>query len=133
MVHYEKYEYVELTIAGKNVGKEMRRRHTILQKFLIEILNVDAATADEDACKMEHALSPETLESLTDFIAFIQDCPRAGDSWLSRFEEYRRKGCVSDECELLSEAFFTELRNKKIETLSCPGDETGTRSREKSK
>ena len=87
MVNYEKYEYVELTKDGADVGKEIRRRHELLLKFLMDILKIDLKTADEDACKMEHALSDVTLGSLTDFMSFIQSCPRAGESWLQHFEE----------------------------------------------
>jgi DtxR family Mn-dependent transcriptional regulator len=90
LVNYEKYEYVELTKNGAGVGKEMRRRHEILRKFLTEILTIDHDVADEEACKMEHALSDATLDSLTDFMEFIQTCPRAGESWLSLFEAYRQ-------------------------------------------
>ena len=38
MVNYEKYEYVELTDDGADVGKEIRRRHELLLKFLMDIL-----------------------------------------------------------------------------------------------
>ena len=33
LVHYEKYEYVEPTEKGSEVGREMRRRHGILSRF----------------------------------------------------------------------------------------------------
>jgi DtxR family Mn-dependent transcriptional regulator len=98
LVHYEKYEYVELTKDGTTVGKDMRHRHDILLQFLTEVLKIDQATADEDACKMEHALSVDTLDSLTDFMAFIQSCPRAGQDWLNYFEEYRREGQRPEKC-----------------------------------
>ena len=83
-------EYIELTKSGGDVGKEMRRRHGVLNKFLTEILKIDAKVADDEACKMEHTLSSETLDSLVDFMEFIQTCPRAGESWLNNFEEYRK-------------------------------------------
>jgi len=90
LVHYEKYEYVELTDDGANIGREIRRKHELIRKFLTEILQIDFKTADEDACKIEHTLSPITLDSLTDFIEFIHICPMGGDR-PTLFEEYRRK------------------------------------------
>ncbi len=90
LVHYEKYEYVELTEHGADIGREMRRRHELIRKFLTEILQIDFRTADEDACRIEHTLSPSTLDSLTDFIEFIQTCPMGGDR-LNHFEEYRSR------------------------------------------
>ena len=40
LIHYEKYEYVELTDSGATVGLEMRRRHEVLFRFLVDILQV---------------------------------------------------------------------------------------------
>ena len=111
LVYYEKYEYVELTQNGADVGNEMRRRHGILLKFLTEILRIDFKTANQDACKIEHALCAETLNSLTDFMAFIQACPRAGDNWLKSFQEFRSRGSVPDQCRDGSRFFSCENRN----------------------
>ncbi len=111
LVHYEKYEYVELTGEGLTIGREMRRRHEILYRFLTGILKIDSRMADEEACKMEHTLSQATLESLTDFMAFIQECPRAGESWLKNFEEYRIHGYKPEKCRIRSDIFASELRS----------------------
>ena len=91
LVDYEKYEYIELTDRGSSLGKEVRRKHEAVQKFLIEILKVDAVTANAEACKMEHALSLSTLESLIDFMEFIQQGTFVQDDgdWLTLFGNYR--------------------------------------------
>ena len=112
MVHYEKHEYVELTPGGSKVGKEMNRRHVILKQFLTEILKIKNGIAEKEACQMEHALSAGTLDSLVDFMAFIQSCPRAGESWLQHFEDYRKHGYRPDVCELRSQEFATEIKRK---------------------
>jgi DtxR family Mn-dependent transcriptional regulator len=113
LVHYGKYEYVELTRAGTDVGKEMRRRHGVLKEFLTHVLKIEPQVADEEACKMEHVLSPETLHSLTDFMHFIQECPRAGENWLEHFEEYRRHGQNPQKCKAKMEDFACTLEERK--------------------
>jgi DtxR family transcriptional regulator, Mn-dependent transcriptional regulator len=112
LVNYEKYEYVELTQDGSDVGKEMRRRHEVLLKFLTEILEVKFDIADAEACKMEHTLSVNTLDSLTDFMEFIQICPRAGESWLKHFKEYRVEGHRPEKCQARREAFSRDFENQ---------------------
>jgi len=112
MVHYEKYEYIELTRSGTKVGKEMRRRHGIINEFLTSILKIDPEVADEDSCKMEHALSPSTLDSLTDFMQFIQACPRTGEGWLERFEAFREHGRIDENCQSHCEVFSDTLKKK---------------------
>jgi len=116
LVHYERYEYVELTPEGAEVGREMRRRHRILKKFLTEILHILPKTADGEACRMEHALGAETLDSLTDFMAFIQSCPRAGESWLQFFTEYRKSGRNPEACARHAEDFSCEFQ-RHVESL----------------
>jgi DtxR family Mn-dependent transcriptional regulator len=109
LVNYEKYEYVELTKAGAKIGREMRRRHKVLFKFLTQILKIDNKTADVEACCMEHSLSLNTLDRVTEFMDFIQDCPRAGESWLKYFEEYRLHGHKPEKCQACKELFPCEL------------------------
>ncbi|MEA2085177.1 MAG: metal-dependent transcriptional regulator [Thermodesulfobacteriota bacterium] len=110
LVNYEKYEYVELTGTGLDIGREMRRRHQLLRRFLTDILKVDFEVADEEACKMEHVLSSETLDSFTDFMKFIQTCPRTGESWLAYFEEYRLHGKRPEKCMERTEQFSSKLK-----------------------
>ena len=116
LVNYEKYEYVELTARGTGVGKEISRRHQLLFRFLTDILRIESGTADEEACKMEHTLSAGTLSSITDFMEFIQACPRAGESWLNQFEEFRLHGQRPEICADRTQNFSSEFR-KKVDSL----------------
>ncbi|HEC99769.1 MAG TPA: metal-dependent transcriptional regulator, partial [Proteobacteria bacterium] len=98
LIKHEKYEYVELTRDGLELGREVNRRHEILRRFFTDILNIDASQADADACKMEHAISPVSLEALIRFMEFIENCPRGGAGWLEYFSEYCRHGRSNDKC-----------------------------------
>lgn len=98
LVSHEKYDHVELTRKGRKVAKDIYRRHTMLKKFLTDILNIDAEIADEDACKMEHAVSPGTMERIVKFMEFIEACPRGGSGWLKNFDNYHRDGHSDEKC-----------------------------------
>mgnify|MGYP000495353864 CR=1 FL=1 len=126
LVNYEKYEYVELTRSGTSVGKEMRRRHKVLNKFLTEILRVQPEIADEEACRMEHTLSSHTLDSLIDFMEFIQTCPRTGENWLEFFTEYRKHGRRPEKCQARCESFSDDFK-KQVDSLEKKkkGKDTG--------
>jgi len=116
LIDYEKYEYLELTAKGSDVGQEIDQRHQIFRKFLTDILKIDYNKADEDACKMEHAVSPATLEAFVDFMEFIDNCPRGGASWLDYFNEYREHGQPKDKClERMKE--FAQEYNAKIKEM----------------
>lgn len=92
-VIHEKYGYVDLTEKGEALAKHIKRRHDVIAKFLTDILNIDYNIASEDACKMEHILSPETFQKLTKFIEFVETCP-AGQRpvWLESFDHYFKTG-----------------------------------------
>ncbi len=54
---------LHLTDAGRTIAEKIYERHTLLTKFLT-MLGVDAQTAAEDACKMEHDISDETFQAI---------------------------------------------------------------------
>ena len=56
-----------LTPEGREVAGKIFERHTVLSAFLIH-LGVDAQTAAEDACKMEHDISDASLEAIKAFV-----------------------------------------------------------------
>ena len=67
---------LHLTEAGLEVADKMYRRHTLLSDFFISI-GVDAETATEDACKIEHHLSDASFTALESFIR-----QRKGDDYV---------------------------------------------------
>ncbi|MEW6686610.1 MAG: metal-dependent transcriptional regulator [Candidatus Edwardsbacteria bacterium] len=92
-VAHERYGYVELTKEGEVLAQQVQRRHDILIKFLTDILTIDPKIADEDACKMEHTLSPQTFQKLTKFIEFIKTCPDGQrPDWLKSFDYHFKTG-----------------------------------------
>ena len=68
LVTHEKYGPLELTLAGERQAKKVKNRHRHLKDFLINVLGVDRATAEKDACAMEHHISAITLEKLIGFL-----------------------------------------------------------------
>ena len=67
LIEHEHYGQITLTESGLLEARAVRRRHNLLKTFLMEILGVAEATAEEDACRMEHVVSPESLEKLESF------------------------------------------------------------------
>jgi len=114
LIDYEKHEYLELTGKGSDVGNDIDQRHQILRRFLTDILKIDLDQADQDACKMEHAVSPITLKRFVDLMKFIEDCPRGGAAWLEYFNEYKELGQQKDKgkCIERMKRFVNEFNNK---------------------
>ncbi len=85
LVMHEKYGSVELTPRGKAVADDVWRRHEALWVFLTEILGVSEETAEGDACKLEHYLSPDATERLTCFVEFVLKGEKGRPQWLEDF------------------------------------------------
>jgi DtxR family transcriptional regulator, Mn-dependent transcriptional regulator len=68
LVRHERYGGVELTSRGRRVARETDRRHQLLRGFLVNVLGVDARTAERDACRLEHGLSQATVKRLVEFV-----------------------------------------------------------------
>ncbi len=54
---------ITLTDTGLAVAEKIYERHTLLTQLLMT-LGVSEATALEDACKLEHAISDESFEAI---------------------------------------------------------------------
>jgi len=57
---YEKYRGVTLTEAGLRVGKKIKRKHRLLERFLVDILGAKKENFHDEACRLEHSLSDES-------------------------------------------------------------------------
>lgn len=58
---------LELTPTGRKIAETIYERHILLSNWLTS-LGVPSHIAVEDACKMEHDISPITFQKLKDFI-----------------------------------------------------------------
>ena len=56
---------ITLTEQGMAIAASMLDRHHTLTRFLMA-LGVDAATAEADACKIEHDISQKTFDAICD-------------------------------------------------------------------
>lgn len=64
----DKDNTIHLADAGMAIAREIYERHKFLTEFLIYI-GVDADTAEKDACRIEHDLSPSTFDAFKRFYA----------------------------------------------------------------
>ena len=71
LIEHEHYGDVKLTEKGLKAARQVRARHNTLKAFLIDVLDVDEETAENDACRMEHAISRETATKLEEYLKKI--------------------------------------------------------------
>jgi DtxR family transcriptional regulator, Mn-dependent transcriptional regulator len=71
LAEHQRYGEVTLTPEGRRTARDVYHRHTTLLHFLTDVLGVDAVTAEEDACKLEHSLSQASVAKLTEFVELM--------------------------------------------------------------
>ena len=55
--------HITLTASGRKIAESIYERNTLLSSWL-ERLGVDSKTAAEDACRIEHVISPESFTAI---------------------------------------------------------------------
>ena len=64
---------LKLTDEGLKTAKKVYEKHTNLTKFLMLTAGVNEETAENDACRIEHIISPETFKGIKRFIKEHKD------------------------------------------------------------
>lgn len=72
LVVHEPYGCVELTVAGLELARRTESNRRVLTVFLNEILGVSESVAEEDACMIEHLVSPQAAVELLRLTTFLR-------------------------------------------------------------
>lgn len=91
-VNYTPYDVITLTAEGLDVANRVIRRHQVLNDFFTGVLGIDSTIAEEGACKLEHNIPRPILESLVEFLEFVETCPKAGAEWIDNFQHRCKTG-----------------------------------------
>ena len=62
-----------LTEEGLKTAKKIYEKHTNLTKFLMLTAGVSAEVAENDACRIEHIISPETFKGIKKYLKENKD------------------------------------------------------------
>lgn len=60
--------FITLTDSGLQIAETIYERHDVLSRWLIS-LGVDEHIATEDACRMEHVISPESFTAIKNYVS----------------------------------------------------------------
>ena len=107
-VEQEPYGYLELTALGREKAKALIHREQLIYKFFEDVLKLPSDEAKDNACAIEHYISPICLERFLSFIEFLSTCPHAKPKFLEHFRKFINDGddknlaCVACCCHEMS-------------------------------
>ena len=88
LVNYAPYDVVTLTDRGKEIARNISRKHDALLRFFTNVLDLHSEEAEAFACKMEHGIPDHVLERFIAFSEFVQRCPNSAASWQQKSHGY---------------------------------------------
>ncbi len=99
---------IRLTEQGQKTAECVLKKHKILECFFTEMLGMDQDTASEQACRIEHEASNETISRLDQYIS----CPR-------KCMKKRNRPCPKA-CDLKSLSFYKEKETVRVALIRGP-------------
>jgi len=93
-VDYEKYKGATLTAKGMEIARSIKRKHRLLERFLVDIVGASKAESHEEACRLEHVVSDESINTICQLTNNPRFCPDG-----EPIPECEQKDCVSCETE----------------------------------
>jgi DtxR family Mn-dependent transcriptional regulator len=75
LVQHEARGPVRLTDEGERMASSLIRRHRLWENFLVQFLGFPWEKVHDEACRLEHATSPELEERLFRFLGDLETCP----------------------------------------------------------
>ncbi|MHB9036858.1 MAG: metal-dependent transcriptional regulator [Armatimonadota bacterium] len=119
LVKHAPYENVELTENGLELARNIAHRHSAVKDFLVGVLGLDQTDAEAEACGIEHAIRPETLDKLLKFAAFVRACDDDQSLRLAHFQHYMKHGTYPENCAMCRSQSDV-ITTTKLSNL-CPG------------
>ncbi|NOZ85504.1 MAG: DtxR family transcriptional regulator [Deltaproteobacteria bacterium] len=127
LIKYVRREYIALTPDGEKEARRIYARHQVLERFFLDVLDVNPKTARNDACAIEHFLSPQVMDRIVRFFEFLDMCPE-GQAFITKFQNCSilekqdgTPGCHS-ECTPSIEVLRPDLHRVKSVADLNPGE-----------
>ncbi len=74
-VDYEKYKGATLTAKGMEIARSIKRKHRLLERFLVDIVGASRSESHEEACRLEHVVSDESINTICQLTNNPRFCP----------------------------------------------------------
>lgn len=72
---HESAREITLTPEGERLAKDLTRRRRLAERLLSDVLNMEPAAIDPNACQLEHILSSEVAEHICTLLGHPTVCP----------------------------------------------------------
>lgn len=75
LIDYTPYRGAVLTETGRAIATKVKRKHRLLERFLVDICGIDKRESHEQACEIEHVISDKAIDNLSAQLGHPSTCP----------------------------------------------------------
>lgn len=75
LIAYHRYQDIILTPTGQRQAQALIRRHRLAERLLTDFLKVPLDRAHDEACRLEHVLSPDLASRVSGALGGPETCP----------------------------------------------------------
>lgn len=118
LVNYNSYKGVTLTPDGKRIALEVIRHHRLLESYLRESMGYKLAKVHDEACKLEHYVSDEFIDKVTDILGDPEYDPCGHPIPRKDGEIPTREEVVLTDVEPIAYGKISSIKNENSELLN---------------
>jgi DtxR family Mn-dependent transcriptional regulator len=75
LINYTPYRGATLTEAGYEIATKVKRKHRVLERFLVDVCGIGQRESHTQACEIEHVISDEAIDNLSAQLGHPSTCP----------------------------------------------------------
>ncbi len=124
LISHERYGCVELTPSGQRLAERTESSRRVITLFLTEILGVPESVASEDACMIEHLVSPEVSVELLRLTSFLRSAHPASQAFLGAYRTSPHS-CADHAPDACAVCQTNCLRESLVREIAEPGRTAG--------
>ena len=114
LVEHTPYKGVRLTAKGRTLSISLLRKHRLVERMLVDFLELPWEDVHELACKLEHFLSEEVTDRIAHAMNYPTTCPHGNPVDATAQDGSRRLA----ECVAGSELRVVKISDERLEFLT---------------
>jgi len=114
LVTHTPYQGVCLTEKGRQLSIELLRKHRLVERMLVDFLELPWEDVHDLACKLEHYISEDVADRIAKALNFPKTCPHGNPIDPTAFDGSRRLS----QCEAGNRLNIVKITDERLEFLT---------------
>ena len=114
LVEHTPYQGVRLTPKGEDLSIKLLRKHRLVERLLVDFLELPWDDVHDLACKLEHYLSEDVADRIAKALNYPRTCPHGNPVDATEKDGSKRLA----ECEVGQELTVAKITDERLEFLT---------------